>query len=177
MDCVVFPLVTVSASGPTSEFELRCWPSVPRDVVFTGVATDSEQALMPALSQQPVSITIVADQPFFLLYKTGVFAAKCGTKLDHGVLSFRCGTERGTDYWKVMSVAGVHHEHKSGMTGDGANDELALTMLFALLASEWNRNAQDAIVSARKKCRMIWAVTRLLVAHFSISPLTSQNPM
>ena len=95
----------------------------PHDVGFTGVATDRKQALMPTLSQQPVS---------------GVFAAKCGTKLDHGVLSFSCATESGTDYWKVMSAAGVQHEHKSGMTGDGANDALALPMLFALLASEWN---------------------------------------
>ena len=45
-------------------------------VGFKGVPTDSEQVPMPALSQQPVSVAIEADQSSFQ-YKTGVLSAKC----------------------------------------------------------------------------------------------------
>ena len=57
------------------------------DVGFKVVATDSEQALLPALTQQSVSIAI-------FLYQRGVLTAKCGKKLEHGVLSFGHGTDK-----------------------------------------------------------------------------------
>jgi hypothetical protein len=41
---------------------------------------------MSAVAQQPVSIAIEADQRDFQLYKSGVYTAKCGANLDHGVL-------------------------------------------------------------------------------------------
>ena len=50
-------------------------------VGFLGVATDGEQALSSALSHQPVSIAMEGGQSSFLLYKTGVLTAKCGTKV------------------------------------------------------------------------------------------------
>ena len=56
-------------------------------VVWKGVATGGEQASMPVLSPQPVSIAIEADQSSVLLYKTGVLTAKCGTKLAHDVVT------------------------------------------------------------------------------------------
>ena len=44
-------------------------------------------ALKKAVSQQPVSVAIQADQRAFQLYMGGVFDDKeCGTALDHGVL-------------------------------------------------------------------------------------------
>ena len=82
---LVGPRVMVPASTPISEFGSEHWPSIPRMVGFKNVArdikqtlmsasghlpnvhqysvaTDSERAPMLALSQQPVSFTVEADQ-------------------------------------------------------------------------------------------------------------------
>jgi C1A family cysteine protease len=60
----------------------------------------SDQSMMTALSQQPVSIAIEADQKDFQLYSTGVFTSQtCGTSLDHGVLLVGYGTDAGNDYY------------------------------------------------------------------------------
>jgi hypothetical protein len=67
----------------------------------------NEKALMAAVSQQPVSIAIEADQSGFQFYSSGVFTGSCGTNLDHGVLAVGYGTEGGTDYWKVKNSWGT----------------------------------------------------------------------
>ena len=67
-------------------------------VGYTDVSTDSEQTMMLAVAQQPVSIAIEADQYSFQLYSSGVFTASCGTRLDHGVLAVGYGSKAGTDY-------------------------------------------------------------------------------
>ena len=61
---------------------------------------------MSAVSMQPVSIAIEADQRDFQLYKSGVYTAKCGTNLDHGVLVVGYGVwadDGQTKYWKVKN--------------------------------------------------------------------------
>jgi len=63
------------------------------------VSANSDNAMMTALVQQPVSVAIEADQSSFQLYKSGVFTGTCGTNLDHGVLLIGYGTMNGLDYY------------------------------------------------------------------------------
>jgi len=53
---------------------------------FVDVPKAEEAQLAAAVAKQPVSVAIEADQADFQHYKSGVFDAPCGTKLDHGVL-------------------------------------------------------------------------------------------
>ena len=68
-----------------------CQVGIPQGGVvdYTDVSTDSEQATMSAVAQQPVSIAIEVNQYSFQLYSSGVFTASCGTRLDHGVFGRR----------------------------------------------------------------------------------------
>lgn len=84
-----------------------CTP-VPGTSVLRWVDVDqNEQALMEAVSQQPVSIAIEADEMAFQLYSGGVLTDSCGDNLDHGVLLVGYGTENGVDYWHVKNSWGA----------------------------------------------------------------------
>merc|ERR1712060_460193 len=86
-----------------------CTVGLPKGDVtgFKDVAKDDMQALMEAVTQQPVSIAIEADRSAFQLYRSGILSSTCGTSLDHGVLLVGYGTEDGKDYWKVKNSWGT----------------------------------------------------------------------
>merc|ERR1712014_138532 len=86
-----------------------CTVGIPRGDVkgYKDVTSDSEQALMSAVQQQPVSIAIEADKMAFQSYKSGILSSRCGSNLDHGVLLVGYGTDGGKDYWKVKNSWGT----------------------------------------------------------------------
>jgi hypothetical protein len=82
----------------------KCTNVAGSDVVkYVDVEKASESAMMYALSQQPVSVAIEADQREFQLYKSGVFTGTCGTNLDHGVLAVGYGVDGGNEYYKIKN--------------------------------------------------------------------------
>jgi len=82
-------------------------PSVSTISGYKDVQQGSEDALMNALTMQPVSIAIEADQSSFQFYKSGVFTGPCGQQLDHGVLLVGSGSDGGQDYWRVKNSWGA----------------------------------------------------------------------
>jgi C1A family cysteine protease len=74
---------------------------------YVDVEASSDEQMMIAVAQQPVSVAIEADQRSFQLYKSGVFTDDCGTKLDHGVLVVGYGTMDGEDYYLVKNSWGT----------------------------------------------------------------------
>jgi len=82
----------------------------------------SDLAMMTALSKQPVSVAIEADQREFQLYKSGVFTGTCGTNLDHGVLTVGYGIDGGNEYYKVKNSWSTTWGEKGYIRlGKGAN--------------------------------------------------------
>jgi len=64
-------------------------------------------ALVKAISKQPVSVAIQADLPSFQFYKQGVYAdAACGNRLDHGVVAVGYGVEEEVPYFLVRNSWG-----------------------------------------------------------------------
>jgi C1A family cysteine protease len=74
---------------------------------FVDVKPSSESEMMKAISMQPISIAIEADQREFQLYKSGVFTGACGVNLDHGVLAVGYGNLNGQDYYLVKNSWGT----------------------------------------------------------------------
>ncbi|CAK9099301.1 Senescence-specific cysteine protease SAG39 (Cysteine proteinase SAG39) (Protein SENESCENCE-ASSOCIATED GENE 39), partial [Durusdinium trenchii] len=107
--------------------QTKCTVGVPKGSIvgFKDVSSKDMNALMQAVSKQPVSVAIEADQMAFQLYKGGILSKKCGNKLDHGVLLVGYGTENGVDYWKVKNSWGAswgengYIRLERGVPGDG----------------------------------------------------------
>ena len=88
------------ASGECKTDCLKDSHTIPKS--FTEVERSCDACLVAAIAKQPVAVAIEADHREFQLYKSGVFTAKCGSNLDHGVLAVGYGeTDDGVKYYKV----------------------------------------------------------------------------
>ena len=76
-------------------------------VSYTDVKASSDDDMMSAIYQQPVSVAIQADQKTFQLYKSGILTDDCGTNLDHAVLVVGYGSEDGLDYYMIKNSWGT----------------------------------------------------------------------
>ncbi|XP_075483333.1 senescence-specific cysteine protease SAG39-like [Primulina tabacum] len=74
---------------------------------YEDVPVNDESALLKAVANQPVSVSIDASGASFQFYSSGVITSDCGTNLDHGVTAVGYGkTENGTKYWLVKNSWG-----------------------------------------------------------------------
>eukprot|EP00931_Biecheleriopsis_adriatica_P049490 TRINITY_DN2862_c0_g1_i5.p1 TRINITY_DN2862_c0_g1~~TRINITY_DN2862_c0_g1_i5.p1 ORF type:complete len:346 (-),score=98.53 TRINITY_DN2862_c0_g1_i5:252-1289(-) len=94
----------------------KCKVGIPKGTVkgYKGLAPvariipATEQAMMSAVAQQPVSVAIEADKMVFQHYKGGVLESSCGSSLDHGVLVVGYGTDpQYGEYWKIKNSWGT----------------------------------------------------------------------
>lgn len=85
--CYFLPFHLLAATdGVCRRSELNSRPVVTIDG-YEDVPQYDEVALKKAVSRQPVSVAIEADQRSFQLYMGGVYDSDdCGEQLDHGVL-------------------------------------------------------------------------------------------
>ena len=75
---------------------------------YEDVPANSEQALLKAVANQPVSVAIDAGGFEFQFCSTGVFTGPCGTSLDHGATVVGYGVSNdGTKYWLVKNSWGT----------------------------------------------------------------------
>ncbi|XP_011038210.1 PREDICTED: senescence-specific cysteine protease SAG39-like [Populus euphratica] len=75
---------------------------------YESVPANSEAALLKAVANQPISVSIDAGGSDFQFYSSGVFTGQCGTELDHGVTAVGYGeTSDGTKYWLFKNSWGT----------------------------------------------------------------------
>ena len=76
---------------------------------YSDIERNDEKILKRAVSHQPVSVAIQANQPSFQQYSSGIYSdTNCGTQLDHGVLVVGYGYDmfHRMDYWIVKNSWG-----------------------------------------------------------------------
>ncbi|KAL7212892.1 hypothetical protein ACSBR2_015563 [Camellia fascicularis] len=75
---------------------------------YENMPANSESALLKAVANQPISVSIDTGGASFQFYASGIFTGDCGTDLDHGVTAVGYGTTTdGTKYWLVKNSWGT----------------------------------------------------------------------
>ncbi|KAG6752309.1 hypothetical protein POTOM_044532 [Populus tomentosa] len=75
---------------------------------YESVPDNSQAALLKAVANQPISVSIDAGGSDFQVHSSGVFTGRCGTELDHGVTAVGYGeTSDGSKYWLVKNSWGT----------------------------------------------------------------------
>jgi KDEL-tailed cysteine endopeptidase len=75
---------------------------------WVAVTSDSPDAMKAALVNNPMSVSIQANQLSFQLYTSGIFTnTNCGTNLDHATNVVGWGTSNGMDYWIMRNSWGT----------------------------------------------------------------------
>lgn len=87
---------------------------------YTDITPNSDSAMMTALAQQPVSVGVYVTNEF-QLYKSGIFTAKCGTDLNHGVLLVGYSSDNGQDYYILKNSWGSGWGMENGYMRLGKN--------------------------------------------------------
>ena len=73
---------------------------------YEDVPANDEEALLKAVSAQPISVAISVGEEF-KMYKSGVFSGGCGQSLNHAVTLIGYGqSEDGYKYWLVKNSWG-----------------------------------------------------------------------
>ena len=97
----------ISSNGQTQKCQKTC-RTVSNSTIQKWVDVEAtDYSFMTALNQQPVSVAIQADQREFQLYSSGVYTAKCGTTLDHGVLTVGYDSQDNQDYYILKNSWGI----------------------------------------------------------------------
>lgn len=102
--------ISLEADYPYKAVDQECIADYNGPVSVTtvhSVPAKSEEQLVAAIAQGPVSVTVDADSTAFRNYSSGVVTGTdCGTKLDHAITAVGYGTEDGNDYYLVRNSWG-----------------------------------------------------------------------
>jgi hypothetical protein len=145
-------------------------------VSYTDVDAN-EAALESAVTQQPVSVAIQANQRAFQSYSSGVLTGRCGTNLDHGVLAVGYGVdETGQEYWKGT----VAHLRQLSNTTIIIFDKLCFAICsFALLMFMTSFNTFFffllffLLVFSSLFCKFLWCSVKVCMHPYSFPIHTS----
>ena len=80
---------------------------------YKKVPSKSENALLKAVANQLVSVSVKARDSAFQFYSSGIFTGKCGTDTDHRVALASYGESGdGTKYWLAKNSWGTEWGEK-----------------------------------------------------------------
>ncbi len=74
---------------------------------YTKVKGMDPDAMMAAVSKQPVSVAVSSTSSGFFFYGSGVIDSDCNQNVNHAVLMIGYGTENGQDYWLLKNSWGT----------------------------------------------------------------------
>jgi len=126
--------INTEADYPYNARDNKCTAKptrVSKIAAYTDVKAGDENALMTALTSQPIAIAIEADQACFQFYHSGVLDDRsCGTNLDHGVLLVGFDTDASLkkDYWLVKNSWGASWGDKGYIKFVRGKNQCGLTL-------------------------------------------------